>query len=65
MRQRHSVYHELMTEDRILPPLLNVIQRPMKDTTKWLRVALLRPAQYSSDADIYDEERHYIKATLE
>jgi hypothetical protein len=61
-----NVYHELMTDDDLLPlPFRDIIQRPIQDTLKWVRTALLRAIRYCSDGDDYNEERLNIKFTVE
>jgi hypothetical protein len=62
---RTSVYHELETEDDLLPPFLNVIPRPILDTSKWLRTALFKAIRYCSNAAAFNEEKYLIQSTLE
>ncbi|CAF1418077.1 unnamed protein product [Adineta steineri] len=64
-----SVYHEIASQNDILfvyPWLRDVLQLPIKQNTmKWVRRALMRAIQYSSDDDAFDEEKLHIKFKLE
>src|ERR1700722_9418831 len=59
-----TVYDRTNFEYQMLSKPLNVIPRPIQDTSKWLRNALLKAVRYCSDNDAFLTQKSSIKFDL-